>query len=181
MENCNHARIISTWMSGQLKMHIPSPWSPNWWTRSKMGSILPNWTSDGATTTSESRKGTNGKPRSKPIEDCMNPPWCFSECATLPPRFRRWWTTSLKTYWRGNCNNLHGRHVFISKDKGAIKGKHQTGPAMTNGKRLIPETQEMRILQRKNQMVRNGYTGRKDHHGSQKIKRNSRLASSHNS
>ena len=50
---------------------------------------------------------------------------------------------------------------------------------MVNGEQFIFETQEMRVLQGKNQEVRNGHTGRENYYGPRKIKRNSRLASSY--
>ena len=44
---------------------------------------------------------------------------------------------------------------------------------------LYLKPKKMRILQGKDRMVRNGYTGRENHHGSRKTKGDSRLASPH--
>ena len=51
------------------------------------------------------------------------------------------------------------------------------GLTMVDGERFVLKAEEMQILQGKDRVVRNGYRGRKDHHGSGKVKGNSRLAS----
>ena len=78
-------------------MCTPCPWSLTSLTTWRTPHCLPNSTSIGATTTSVSKKQTNGKWPSSPQKAYLNPPWCSSASAMHHQCSKPSWTISLPT------------------------------------------------------------------------------------
>ena len=83
---CQDYRYLNEWT---IKNAYPLPLISELMDKIKDGKYSRNWTSDGATTTFRSTKGTNEKPRSRLIEDYTSQQSCFSGCATLRRPFKQ--------------------------------------------------------------------------------------------
>ena len=60
----------------------------------------------------------------------------------------------------GDC--LHGQHPHICWNKGRTDTDNKNGTGKTTGKRLVPQGQEMRMLQNKNRISRHDHQRRKN-------------------
>ena len=119
---------------------------------------------------------TNGRPPSKPIEECSNQRWCSSPmqfpCDLLS--YDGWYL--LRHDWWMPGHSIYGRHPHILNRQSTTRENHQRSPPMPKKQWSIPEANQMRIWQDKDWISRNDHQTQEDIHGSCKTSRNTRLA-----